>query len=202
MLTNKVYSWTILMFLIVTLSFLGCEKESPTGTENLTAGTLAKHQPAAGYSYFFGDFAAAPSAIANNGDQIDIGIGAVDVGDFGSFSFHPKTVSGAGSFTITSAVGGPYSGTWTATKLISFKSFGSTDDLFGGTLILQIKLTGASTETHTGILKLTCADFGTPPAGAAQGITLQIAGGQHFTGVWPFPPTTPTAGATFFVTGL
>jgi len=36
MLTNKVYSWTILMFLIVTLSFLGCEKESPTGTENLT----------------------------------------------------------------------------------------------------------------------------------------------------------------------
>ncbi len=36
MLTNKVYSWTILMFLIVTLSFLGCEKESPTGTEDLT----------------------------------------------------------------------------------------------------------------------------------------------------------------------
>ncbi len=36
MLANKVYSWTILMFLIVTLSFLGCEKESPTGTENLT----------------------------------------------------------------------------------------------------------------------------------------------------------------------
>jgi len=46
MLTNKVYSWTILMFLIVTLSFLGCEKESPTGTENLTEADASSEIPA------------------------------------------------------------------------------------------------------------------------------------------------------------
>ncbi len=197
--------WVIGAALIV----FGCGQEDDLVSPQLsTAGTLAKHQPANGYDFFFADFTVAPSAIANNGDKIDIGIGLVDVGGFGSFSFHPKTVSAGGPFTITSAAG-EYTGTWTTTQLISFKSYGSTspapaglpDPVWGGTLILEIELTGLiiDPETHKGILKLRCADFGTAPPGSVQGMTLQIAGGQHFTGVWPFPPGTPTAGATFFV---
>ena len=176
----------------------GCETREPL-SPSLNEEPLFAHAPAAGFSYFFADVDDIPSAIANNGDQIDIGLDE----DFASFTFHPKTVSGGGNFTITSAVG-EYTGTWEAKKLISFKSYGSSEvpdlggTVFGGTLTLEIELTGAS-GIHKGILKLTCADFGNPPPGAVQGMTLQIAGGQHFTGVWPFPPEEPTAGATFFV---
>ena len=171
----------------------GCENPEPV-SPSLDEGPLLAHAPAAGFSYFFLDLGIpdVPSAIANNGDQINIGLDE----QFAPFTFHPKTVSGDGDFTIRNAVGDVLSeGTWTATKLVSFKSFGETDGAIGGTLILKIALTSG----QTGILKLTCADFGNPPPGRVQGMTLQIAGGQHFTAVWPFPPVPPTAGATFFV---
>ncbi len=91
-------------------------------------------------------------------------------------------------------------GTWTATKLISFQSYGSTVDpdlglVFGGTLHLHIALSTG----EKAILRLTCTDFGNPPPGASQGMALQVVGGKHFTAVWPFPPAGPTQGFTFFV---
>ncbi len=173
----------------------GCETREPL-SPSIAEGPLLAHAHAAGFSYFFEDDPNIPSAVATNGDQIDIGLNTA----FGQFAFHPKTVSGGGNFTITSA-GGQYTGTWEATKLISFKSFGSSFfpdigmDAFGGTLILQIALSSG----QIGILKLTCTDFGNPPPGRVQGMTLQIVRGRHFTGVWPFPPVPPTAGATFFL---
>ncbi len=173
----------------------GCETREPL-SPSVAEGPLLAHAHAAGFSYFFADISEFPSAVATNGDQIDIGLNT----DFGQFAFHPKTVSGGGNFTITSAVG-QYTGTWQATKLISFKSFGSSffsaigEDAFGGTLILQIALSSG----QIGILKLTCTDFGNPPPGRVQGMTLQIVRGQHFTGVWPQPPVPPTAGGTFFL---
>lgn len=178
----------------------GCETREPL-SPSVAEGPLLAHTHAAGFSYFFADIPDIPSAVATNGDQIDIGLNT----DFGQFAFHPKTVSGGGSFTITGA--GADSGTWEATKLVSFRSYGSStgvpdlpDPVWGGFLILEIELTG-SAGTHTGILKLTCADFGNPPPGAHQGMTLQIVGGQHFEGVWTFDPDPvgPTQGASFFV---
>ncbi len=136
------------------------------------------------------------AAIAKNGDQIDI---SLNVG-LAPFTFHPKTISGGGAFTINYATGGTTTGTWTATKLISFQSYGSTDDpdlglVFGGTLHMHIALSTG----EMAILTLTCTDFGNPPPGASQGMALQVVGGKHFTAVWTFPPTGPTRGFTFFV---
>ena len=195
----------LLSVLGAALMIFGCEQQDFLGPEVTTSETLvtsAANSP--GFSFFFVDFdGGVPSAIANNGDEINIGL---DLGGPGSFSFHPKTVSGGGSFTITGAAGA-YSGTWEATKLVSFRSYGSStgvpdlpDPVWGGFLILEIELTG-SAGTHRGILKLTCADFGNPPPGAHQGMTLQIVGGQHFEGVWTFDPDPvgPTQGASFFV---
>jgi len=197
----------LLSVLGAALMIFGCGQQDFLGPEVTTSETLdlpsaAKHQPTAGYSYFFIDVDDIPSAIANNGDEIDIGLTTSPE----PFTFHPKDVSGGtgGDFTIKNAGGDVLSeGTWTATKLISFKSYGFTaglgpdlpDPVFAGSLILPIELSTGP----TGILKLTCTDFGDPPPGAHQGMTLQIVGGQHFTGEWFFPPTEPTAGFTFFV---
>lgn len=198
----------ILWVIGAALIAFGCGQENDLVSPQLsTAGTLAKHSP--GFSYFFFDNPGLPSAFANNGDQIDIGIGFPDPLSRDLFSFHPKTIGGGGAFTIKNAAGDVVlsAGTWTATKLISFQSYGSTfvGDLFGepeawgGTLTLEIALSSG----QTGILTMTCADFGNPPPGAVQSMRLQIAGGQHFTGVWAFDPILgpqpPTFGGTFFV---
>ena len=171
----------------------GCENPEPLAPSLDVVPDFA-HAPAAGFSYAFGEIGApgAPSAIAKNGDRIDI---SLNVG-LAPFTFHPKTISGGGDFTIRNAGGDVLStGMWTAEKLISFQSYGSTDDLFGGTLHLDIALSTG----EKAILSLTCTDFGSPPPGASQGMTLQVVGGKHFTAVWPFPPTGPTQGFTFFV---
>ncbi len=174
----------------------GCENPELLAP-SLDEGPDFAHAPAGGFSYAFGEEAGAPSAIANNGDQIDI---SLDVG-LAPFTFHPRDVSGGGSFTIKNAAGGLLStGTWAATKLISFQSYGSTVDpdlglVFGGTLHMHIALSTG----EMAILRLTCTDFGNPPPGASQGMALQVVGGNHFTAAWPFPPAGPTQGFTFFV---
>ena len=176
----------------------GCETPEPLAP-SLDEGPNFAHVPAAGFSYAFGiaeGFPGAPSAIAKNGDRIDI---SLNVG-LAPFTFHPKTISGGGDFTIRNAAGAVLStGTWAATKLISFQSYGSSVDpdlgvVFGGTLHLHIMLSTG----EKAILRLACTDFGTPPPGASQGMAMQVVGGNHFTAVWPFPPAGPTQGFTFF----
>ena len=177
------------------LGVSACGHSEPLAPSSETSVSFA-HAPAAGFSYAFGEEAGAPSAVAKNGDQIDISLNV----ELASFAFHPKTIGGGGSFTINYAAGGMTTGTWTATKLISFQSYGSTEVdpgvfLFGGTLHLHIALSTG----EKAILRLTCTDFGNPPPGASQGMALQVVGGKHFTAVWPFPPAGPTQGFTFFV---
>ncbi len=174
----------------------GCETREPL-SPSLNEEPLFAHAPAGGFSYVFGEEAGAPSAIAKNGDQIDISLNV----DLAPFSFHPKTISGGGDFTIRNAAGAVLStGTWAATKLISFQSYGSTEVaqgvfLIGGTLRLGIALSTG----EKAILRLTCTDFGNPPRGAVQGMALKVKGGEHFKAVWPFPPAGPTQGFTFFI---
>ena len=178
-------------------AFLACEPILEPEV-SVDASSLAfAHAPAAGFSYAFGEEAGAPSAIAKNGDQIDISLDVF----LAPFTFHRKSINGSGDFTIRNAAGDVLSdGTWDATKLLSFQSYGSTVDpdlgvVFGGTLRLHITLSTG----EKAILRLTCTDFGTPPPGAVQGMALQVVGGEHFTAVWPFPPAGPTQGFTFFV---
>ena len=56
-------------------------------------------------------------ARASNGDTLAIT-------GTGVFSTHPKTVTASGTFTHTVAGGGTITGTWTATKLVSFQFYG------------------------------------------------------------------------------
>jgi hypothetical protein len=181
----------------VVLAF-ACSDQPTSPTDALALSPVFAHAPATDSDFFyaFEEFGV-PSAVAKNGDEINISLN-VDA----TFGFHPKTISGGGIFTINHAAGGMTTGTWTATKLISFKSYGSTqvngDILFGGSLKLQITLSTG----EKAILRLTCTDFGNAPPGIKQGIVLQVVGGKHFTGRWEFDgdvPSGDTQGATFFV---
>jgi hypothetical protein len=175
-----------------------CSDQPTSPSEALALSPVFAHAPADGFSYFFGEEAVAPSAIAKNGDELEM---SLDGEAPAPFTFHPKHVLGNGHFTIRNAAGDELSsGTWTATKLISFKSYGSSVDpdlgvVFGGKLQMEVTLSTG----EKGILRLTCTDFGTPPPGTVQGMTLKVVGGQLFKSVWPFPAAPPTAGFTFFV---
>lgn len=187
---------------ILTLGISGCDASEPLAPSSQVPVSSQipvslAHAPAAGFWYAFGEEPGGPSAIAHNGNEIEISLNV----DLAPFSFHPKTVGGGGNFTIRNAAGDVISaGTWTATKLRSFRSYGATEVepgvfLVGGSLQLHIELSTG----EKGILRLTCTDFGNPPPGVGQGMTLQVVGGQHFTSVWVFPPAGPTQGFTFFV---
>jgi hypothetical protein len=178
----------------------GCSDQPTRPSDALALSPVFAHAPAAGFSYAFGievGFPGVPSAVAKNGDRIDISLNVDDA----PFTFHPKAISGGGDFTIRNAAGAMLStGTWAATKPISFQSYGSTDVggglfLFGGSLQMHITLSTG----EKAILRLTCTDFGNPPPGVSQGMALQVVGGNHFTAVWPFPAAGPTQGFTFFV---
>lgn len=56
-------------------------------------------------------------AMASNGDTLAIT-------GTGVFSTHPKSATASGSFTYNVAGGGTFTGTWTATDLISFEFYG------------------------------------------------------------------------------
>jgi len=197
-----------LLAIPVVFSF-ACSDQPTSSTEALALSPVFAHAPAAGFGWSyaflqFGDPDDPPSAVAKNGDKINISLDA----DLAPFSFHPKTIDGGGDFTIRYAGGGATNGTWEATKLISFQSYGSTDFgeggvLFGGSLQLHITLSHEDGRVQKGILRLTCTDFGNPPPGAKQGIVLKVVGGERFTGSWAFDaddnPVGPIQGATFFV---
>lgn len=195
----------VFSLLVGVTALIACDDETLTAPDTSVAAAespFSAHQPSAGFSYAFGEVGDLdpPSAVAKNGDQIDI---SLDV-ELAPFTFHPKTVSGGGHFTIRNAAGEVLStGTWVTTKLISFQSYGSTEVepgvfLFGGTLRLHIALSTG----EKAILRLRCTDFGNAPPGAVQGMTLQIAGGNHFTGDWVFEgddPVGSTQGFAFYV---
>ncbi|MGH7700418.1 MAG: hypothetical protein ACREMJ_07885, partial [Gemmatimonadales bacterium] len=57
-------------------------------------------------------------ATASNGDRVELS-------GTGTLATHPKSVTGAGTFTHKNAAGDVVgSGTWTATELLSFRSYG------------------------------------------------------------------------------
>ena len=180
---------------------LACEAAGPVTPEDPVTTTALNHLVPKGATnlYFFLDDAGFPAAVARDGRSIEISLGGDGTG---TFSLHPKSITGDGSFTIFDAAGAvEYSGTWSATRLRSFVSYGSTEVepgffLGAGKLLLHVELTGATGEVHKGILTLACTDFGTPPPGAFQGITLNITGVGRFSSPWPDFPT--ASGFTFF----
>ncbi len=111
-------------------------------------------------------------ASAPNGDTITIA-------GSGTLSIHPDSVTGGGTFTHKDASGNVLgAGTWTAQQLLSFVSYGTESDLpptfEGGKALVRIHLspnTGGS--GFDAVLRITCL-VGSPPAGAHEGIRLNI----------------------------
>lgn len=128
-------------------------------------------------------------AQAPNGDRISVTGGGV-------FAVHPKSVTASGAFTHTNSGGTVVgSGTWTATKLISFEFYGCgvipaldvtlPSNLCGGALKLRVNLTPTGTTTTLrGILTIFCIigpQAPTPhstPSG--EGIRLVVPGTANF----------------------
>src|SRR5262249_8951193 len=98
-------------------------------------------------------------AQASNGDQITV------TGD-GMFSVHPKSVSASGAFAYTDSHGNVLgNGTWTATELLTYQSYGCgvvvsegvtlPPNFCGGMLKLRVLLTAGS-QQFPGILTVFC----------------------------------------------
>jgi hypothetical protein len=99
-------------------------------------------------------------AQASNGDTLALmGMGV--------FSIHPKTVTASGTFTHNVAGGGTFTGTWTATDLLSFEFYGCGSvpsigvtlppNLCGGALKMRVEFMPAgSSLALPGIITVFC----------------------------------------------
>ncbi len=105
-------------------------------------------------------------AIATSGAVVQM------TGD-GVLSVHAKSASGGGGFTQLDPDGNVVaSGTWAATGLAKFVSYGTIgENLFGGQAILSVTLTPETGSSFSGVLWVTCL-VGSPPPGAEEGIRL------------------------------
>ncbi len=117
-------------------------------------------------------------ATASNGDTIEI------AGE-GTLSVHPKSVTGNGTFTHNFAGGGSVSGTWTATQLLSFKSYGPVagfpPNFEAGRATISVQLFVGGNPVASGILTVGCL-LGGPkePGGLFEGVKLSVQGGPNF----------------------
>jgi hypothetical protein len=130
-------------------------------------------------------------AMASNGDTLAIT-------GTGVFSTHPKTVTASGTFTHDVAGDGTFTGTWTATKLLSFKlygcgvipSIGATlpPDFCGGALKMRVVFTPEGTSlTIRGIITVFCVigakappPHDNPTEPGEEGMTAVVPGIANF----------------------
>ena len=120
-------------------------------------------------------------AVAPNGDRVAV-LGS------GEFSVHPKFVTASGTFTHTDSAGTVRgAGTWTATDLLEFVSYGCgvvfgtplPSNFCGGMLKLRILLT-TSIGSFDGILTVFCVVGPNPPNAVEEGVTLDVPGIINF----------------------
>src|SRR5712692_5823858 len=134
------------------------------------------------FAYHVGDafiqslgFPAGNKAAADNGDVVTI-IGT------GTFDVVAKAATGGGTFVHKTSGGAVVaSGTWAATGLLDFQSYGNAvpqglpPTFFGGRAGLTALLTpSANPSVHLpAILQVEC-ELGNPPAGTAEGVRLNV----------------------------
>ncbi|MBI3973174.1 MAG: hypothetical protein HY332_18010 [Chloroflexi bacterium] len=174
---------------------------APTGV--VVAGFLGRSvladSESVSFDYHVGDaFLAAlnpafspAKAMAPNGDIIEV------VGT-GTLSLHKKSVTGGGTFTHKTAAGTVVgSGTWTATQLLGFKSYGSSPvlppALTAGLALIRVHLVASGgAPSFDGTLRITCVlPEVRVPGGAEEGIRLSVSGALNF--------NQEAGGATVFV---
>jgi hypothetical protein len=125
--------------------------------------------------------------VAANGDEIAI------TGE-GEFSVNPNAVDAAGEFTHTDSSGNVLAtGTWTATGLLNYQSYGCGDlfgdpippDLCGGSVKMSVTLTPTGTSLQLpGIMTVFCVIGTHAPQSVlgplTEGVTLDVPGIQNF----------------------
>jgi hypothetical protein len=139
------------------------------------------------YDYLAGagfvcDFGGCPAvARSDSGDTIEIK-GA------GTFRLKLAQVTGGGEYTWRNPAGqGVETGTWTASRLVAFQSFGiGVFGLEGGVAQMRITLSSG----RGALLRITC-DEGDEPPSAHEGIRVAIADGPNF--------NTEVSGLTAFI---
>jgi hypothetical protein len=108
-------------------------------------------------------------AIAASGDRVEFS-------GSGTFDVSTKAASGGGVFTHKNSLGAVLeSGTWTATGLLSFKSFGTQPDVppnfVGGHALIRAELHTASGATLKGIVTIFCV-IGKVPGDKTEDVDL------------------------------
>src|SRR5207244_12047030 len=112
---------------------------------------------------------------APNGDM-------VAVAGMGTFDIRSMTATGGGTFVHRMTDGTiRASGTWEATKLLAFHSFGSGSaqglpaNVEGGLALIQVTLKVHDTPVFNAVLNVGC-ELGNPPGGGHAGIELTVHG--------------------------
>jgi len=152
------------------------------------AGVLAD-SGTVNYKYLIGtgllcglDASACPDiSMASNDDTIEI------TGE-GTFSVHPKSVTGGGTFVHKDSDGNILgSGTWAAVKLLSFRSYGSgaaqglPSEFEGGKALMRVHLTpDTDGPGFDAILWVDCTLGDKIPANAKEGVRLGVRGAPNF----------------------
>lgn len=133
---------------------------------------------------FLCDFGGCPAvARSDSGDTIEI------KGE-GTFSLKPAEVTGGGEYTWRNPAGQVVeAGTWIASRLLDFQSFGiGVFGLEGGVAQVRIALSSG----RSAVLRITC-DEGDEPPSAHEGIRVAIADGPNFntevSGLTAFSPS-------------
>jgi hypothetical protein len=195
-----------ILLLPILLLFVACEQDTPTSVspsaDELTKITLAKNpnieatltrgSESASFGYF--TFFAA-SAKASNGETMEIvtdnifPIPPVPDPDPSSniLAVNPKSVGGTGTFTHRAANGDILAtGTWTATQLISFKSYGPSPILpfpnwTAGSANIRVHLVSSGGAEFDAVLRIRCKLDGvvTPPSWV-EGIRINVQNGPNF----------------------
>jgi hypothetical protein len=156
-------------------------------------GTLSAHETGT-FEYRLG--LAGSKATAENGDVVTV---TVTRDGTNKFDVAAKSATGGGTFVHKTSGGTVVgSGTWVATGLLDFQSYGNgvpqgfPASNFGGRAALTLSLTpSANPSVHLpAILQMECL-VGEPPAGATEGIRLNVKDVINFnttvpSGVPPF----------------
>ena len=144
----------------------------------------ASHSAAATFGWHIGDqflaeanpsFGVPSVTMTYNGDTVAIN-------GTGTLGVHPDSVTGGGMFVHRDSSGNiKFKGTWEATNLISFVSYGPgtpqglPSNLFGGKAVIHVKLLVGGNVVHDGILTVLCL-LGEPPKGVDEGVRLVVQG--------------------------
>ena len=166
LISSFVTVFALLAVLVVPLSVTKVSADSGSASYDYLIGS--------GFICGLGPDVCPDVAKAPNGDTVAIA-GA------GTLSVHPKSVSGGGTFVHKNASGDVLaSGTWTATKLLSFDNYGCggpglPDFACGGRAQIQVHLSVGL----DAVLWVDCV-LGNPPTGAMEGVRLNVPGIINF----------------------